>query len=408
MGRVKARRGRRHPIQHPKLKVVVLSGPATSGSNVSLARDVQLAKAAVLYSDEVELVSPGAEMIGSLLQLAAAGPDALIDLLSAFDRKTLAYLNGGREVPESFTDNLRLVLALDDDALDTLGALTGTDVAGLKALAGDTRAKIDVVVSGLQDTAARMFEDSGAAELAVAIERGLVTVRPIMSAADSTSSADLTAAYAECLKELIADPRSALLMDETMAALARAMVTEGIVIPSPVGTSRSTEALLGGGLIVRLPALDVAPMKELLDLRSDLDGPLVRYRTGVASLSGRLSSGPFDLESEEAVDHLFQSVVLPAVDEIRAEMSAHGLVRDIARHWATDARSVALATVGPVLAGGVAHVADLSQAVMALPALGALGQAAVNAGLTRSARRADVEKREFFYLYELGRRLEAD
>ena len=93
MGRVKARRGRRHPIQHPKLKVVVLSGPATSGSNVSLARDVQLAKAAVLYSDEVELVSPGAEMIGSLLQLAAAGPDALIDLLSAFDRKTLAYLN---------------------------------------------------------------------------------------------------------------------------------------------------------------------------------------------------------------------------------------------------------------------------------------------------------------------------
>ena len=68
MGRVKTKRGRRHPIEPPRLKVAVVTSPASSESNVNLARDVQLAKAAVLYADEVELISPGTEIIASLVQ----------------------------------------------------------------------------------------------------------------------------------------------------------------------------------------------------------------------------------------------------------------------------------------------------------------------------------------------------
>lgn len=405
MGRVKAKRGRRHPIEVPRVKVAVVTSPASSDSNVNLARDVQLAKAAVLYADEVELVSPGTEMIASVVQLAVSGPDGVLELLSGLDPSTLAYLNGGTEVPESVIGNFRLLLAMDDDSLDALGSLTGRDVTELKTLAEDARIQVDQLVVQLQTTARRMFEVSGASELAVAIEEGLVTVRPVMAAAESTRSSDMTEAYAKCLKELIADPRSALLMDEMMGSLARAMVDEGVATPSSVAILRSSEALLGGGFLIRLPALDVAPMTELLDLRRDLGGPLSRYRSGVANLASRLSSGPFDPEVEEWVDHLFVSTVVPAVHEIREEMSAHGLVRDMARHWATDARSVALATVGPALAGGVAHAVDLANAIVALPVIGSLGQAAVSAGVERSRLRDEVQRREFFYVYELDRRL---
>lgn len=405
MGRVKTKRGRRHPIKPTMVKVAVVTSPASSDSNVNLARDVRLAKAAVLYADEVELISPGTEMIASLVQLAVAGPDAVVELLSELDESTLTYLNGGRAVPKSVIENFRLLMAMDDESLETLGSLTGNDFTELRALAGDARTQVDGVVTQLRETAQRMFEDSGASELAVAIEEGLVTVRPIMATAGSTRSSDLTEAYAKCLKELIADPRSALLMDEMMGSLARAMIDEGVATPSSVATRRSSEALLGGGFLIRLPALNVAPMNELLDLRRDLDGSLTRYRSGVANLTARLSTGPFDAEAEEAVDHIFGAVVVPAVDEIREEMSAHGLVRDIARHWATDARSVALATIGPVLAGGVVQAADLTQAVVALPVIGSVGQAAINAGLERSRQRRDAQRREFFYLYELDRRL---
>ena len=162
MGRVKTKRGRRHPIEPPRLKVAVVTSPASSESNVNLARDVQLAKAAVLYADEVELISPGTEIIASLVQLAVAGPDAVVELLSALDESTLSYLNGGREVPESVIENFRLLMAMDDELLETLGSLTGTDATELKALAGDARTQVDGMATQLQETAQRMFKDSGA------------------------------------------------------------------------------------------------------------------------------------------------------------------------------------------------------------------------------------------------------
>lgn len=297
------------------MKVTVVTGSASSGSNVDLERDVQL---------------------------AIAGPDAVSELLSALDDSTLADLNGGREVPESAIENFRLLMAMDDESLDALTSLTGTDVIELKSIAGDGRTQVDGVVTQLRDTAERMFEDSGASDLAVAVEEGLVTVRPIMATAGSTLSSDVTDAYAKCLIELIADPRSALLLDEMMGSLARAMIDEGVATPSSVATRRSSEALLGSGFLTRLPAPDA--------------------------------------EAEEAVAHLIGTVVVPAVDEIREEMSAHGLVRDIAGHWAADARSVAL------------------------PMIGSVGQAALNTGLERSRRRGDVERRKYSYLYELDSR----
>ena len=153
MGRVKTKRGRRHPIEPPRLKVAVVTSPASSESNVNLARDVQLAKAAVLYADEVELISPGTEIIASLVQLAVAGPDAVVELLSALDESTLSYLNGGREVPESVIENFRLLMAMDDELLETLGSLTGTDATELKALAGDARTQVDGMATQLQETA---------------------------------------------------------------------------------------------------------------------------------------------------------------------------------------------------------------------------------------------------------------
>lgn len=62
---MKARRGRRRPIVDPVLRVAVVTAPSTRDRVVALQEDVKLTKAAILYADEVQLVSPGAEMLGA-------------------------------------------------------------------------------------------------------------------------------------------------------------------------------------------------------------------------------------------------------------------------------------------------------------------------------------------------------
>src|SRR3954469_4015450 len=48
------------------LKVVIATTPDRGSDGPSLQRDITLVKAALLYADEVELVSPGAAMLGSM------------------------------------------------------------------------------------------------------------------------------------------------------------------------------------------------------------------------------------------------------------------------------------------------------------------------------------------------------
>jgi hypothetical protein len=60
------------------VRIAILTGP---GSDVAglLSSEIRLCKAALLYGDAVTLYSPNALMLGSVEQLATAGPEARID-----------------------------------------------------------------------------------------------------------------------------------------------------------------------------------------------------------------------------------------------------------------------------------------------------------------------------------------
>jgi hypothetical protein len=73
----------------PPTKLAVGTYPDSGGHNVSVRRDVELVKAALLYADEIELISPGAAMLGSVVGMAAAGADGLIEMMLTFDDETV-------------------------------------------------------------------------------------------------------------------------------------------------------------------------------------------------------------------------------------------------------------------------------------------------------------------------------
>jgi hypothetical protein len=64
------------PSRPRPLKVVIATTPHRGATGVSLERDVTLVKSALLYADEVELVSPGAAMLGSVASVASAARQA--------------------------------------------------------------------------------------------------------------------------------------------------------------------------------------------------------------------------------------------------------------------------------------------------------------------------------------------
>lgn len=74
------------------LKIVVATGPEQNAEGITVQTDVRLVRAALLYADEVELISPSALMIASVANASTQGPDFLFELMETLDDDTLRHL----------------------------------------------------------------------------------------------------------------------------------------------------------------------------------------------------------------------------------------------------------------------------------------------------------------------------
>jgi hypothetical protein len=365
-----------------------------------------LVKAALLYADEVQLVSPAAAMLGSMAFVADRGGSGLFEVLQALDDKTLRNI-AGRDLP----DNWR-------ELLPALGLLSNLNpgqllaVPGLEELAEQVAALDTGMRGAVADFSAKTEEvlaEAGAGELVPAIDAGVLTLSPAGLATDMTGAGDMLSNFLDIVKAHLADPRSRLMFDDDLAGLVREMIREGIVEPHHLTIAHAGQAAVGSGLVTRLPAFIASPMAELLDLRRDLHAPLTTYRAAVAKMADRLTTKAYQPENAAELDDLWIADVEPALVRMRDEMTQHGLIRELAREVAVGPDLLVRAATGPgtyigldatsALSGWAAAAAGAAAGAVAL---GQMGARAVQRG--KEARK-QTEQHDLFYLFELDRRL---
>ena len=134
------------------LRVSIITSPKSEFGGPVLHRDVELVKAAVLYADEVELVSPGAAMLGAVAGLAEGGLPALLQLLGSLDDETLSHLNHGKSMPDNFREMLPLLPAMMDPDFARLAGIED-DVKGVAAHVDDAQSQLTEVAESLISSA---------------------------------------------------------------------------------------------------------------------------------------------------------------------------------------------------------------------------------------------------------------
>lgn len=384
--------------------MVIATTPHRGATGVSLERDITLVKAAMLYADEVELVSPGAAMLGSVAYVATRGEAGLLELLQRLDPDTVRALGGPTP------DRMRTVVPL-------LGLLRSLDPALLRAVAGKEAAdQLAALREGMTQSAEQfsarteeLLTAAGAGELVPALDAGVLTLSTAGLAEDVTGAGDMLVNFLDLVKAHLANPRSRLMFDDDLAGLVRAMIREGVVDPHHLAVTHAGQAAVGSGLVARLPAFVAPPMTEILDLRRDLHASLASYRAAVVRLADRLTTKAYEPDSAAELDDLWTSDVEPALVRMREELAQHGLVRELAREAATAPDLFVRALAGPGTYLGLEAVTELSgwaaAAASAAAASVAIGQTVAKAAQRGGAERAKTAQHELFYLFELDRRL---
>lgn len=386
--------------------LAVITGVSNGGDTVSVHHEIELVKASLLYADTIEVLSLGNQIVREVNKFAAGDANNMWELLGALDDETLRHLGPNLDV-DTFRQVLPL-LAADPAALRAFASLD-PEMAQLSELADMLDQSKEMANSSMvemRQVTEQMRVDSGVAELETVLDQKLVRFNENVTIGEDTDA--VIASFIDELKRYLQDPTKFVLLDATMASLARSLIDEGHVRLPERAVSNASEAVLGTGILARLPAFTTAPLDEVVDLRRDLDEPLGRYRRKVSRLRSELRTGPFDQHIEAEVDALWRNEVDPAIVEIRQAMADHGLVREILRSLSGNISDF---VKGVGLPAGVtvfsANMLDLSTAVTAsLAGTAAAAPTVAEAVRNRQEGRAAARANDLYYLYEVNRQLQ--
>jgi hypothetical protein len=272
------------------------------------------------------------------------------------------------------------------------------------------------VVAEFQEILTRMDSDSGASELRRPMSAGLLRLvelsgtdtglaAAVQTAAGSSAGAETfdgaVWAWTERVIDLLQDESQRVILDPAAIDIVQSFVDSGLLNVSEAGAERSRAAHLGAGFIGRLPAFPEAPFDELLDLRSELAGPLARYRGAVVRMARSLTTSPFERAIHADADDLWTAAVAPALADIEDAMTEHGLVRELARRAREDARRIVMTGSGLLL--GLQQLGHLSTTISSAVAVGGVGADIVGRAINqREFAVSESRRAELFYLYRLG------
>jgi hypothetical protein len=348
-------------VDPSKLTVAIVAlGNAVTAGKVELRSELSLARSSILYADEILMFSPWADLAKESIAL----------------RETLH----GPEIWGTLAANpeLRDRLAGSPETARILGEIA--------SIASTNETERDYEVT----------------ELKSAEVRGQLRHVSLMRKGHEDEEGTFLSRLLDEMIPLLEEPSVHAVFDVRAAAVFRNLSKSDARLAAATLGQRNREAELGAGLIARLPAFPDAPIDALLDLKSDLAGPLLRYRSAIHKLEAGLTQELASPEIDAEIQTEWRGTVAPALQDIEDELTDHGFVRELARASSTSARDLVIS--GASLSIALATVGQIAASISA--AAGAAGmatQATARALVDRASNRRSLGKSDFYYLYEVGR-----
>lgn len=373
-----------------------------------------LIKPAVLYGDRVRIHSPAAALLHGVTQFA--------DLTDPADQLA-AIVQVAQQAPSALGVDFDLSAASGLEAFLRMTPRERRTIARLSNATAEVQ-EMERMIGGLREIWERdmpraidqILETTGGGDLIDAVRAGAVEVSPLgaLGATDHVVNSVVAASetgraqeldpvldgFLEAIVDTISAPGRFPLLDADAAALVQSMEREALVAFDPSTAARSSEIHGAARFMAFLPSFPDLALSEVLDLKKELEAPLLRFRAEMAALSKEFSR-PIDERFALEVEDAWRERVAPALAEIRETLAEHGLLREVASVAQGDLKAI-FAEAGGVVVTSHLDLLRLSGLMTlgvatAIPSLHILGKA-VNQRLIAERQ---VRKQGFYFLHKV-------
>lgn len=267
---------------------------AENNGNVDLTSEVRLLKTALMYADQVNFVSLASSVLVQSLNPISTIPND--DLFAA--------------LISQFSNDLKpaydMYLQLQEKSRKSKQELASFE--GLEDLFG--KAKIH-----LYEEIENMAAEHGLDQLIGPYQSGILDFTPF-DVSVGNFPYNIGPQYLEQVSQAIFSGETFLMVDKLTGELVDSAIQLGQLQPSSVSLSNSKHVALATELLRRLPRLEDASVDEILDIRKELEKPLIRFRSAIVKFSREIESAGWDSDFPFEANQVFIEHVQPAIQEI--------------------------------------------------------------------------------------------
>lgn len=270
-------------------------------------------------------------------------------------------------------------------------------------------------LTNIRDHWADMRSEPAAQSLLEAMNSGLLEIHRFKSlfnrmTQEPLSGEEVAMDYITAVSAAASDAQTYPMFDEDTSDIMSSRIASGEFGLSSAATNRGKETALAADLLARLPLFERASVREIIDIRRELEKPLRSFRSAMIKFSDQIQSAPWDKDFAQDADRVFRSEVAPAVLALEGEEKSNSFLNTLTAKVADKSIQVGSAVTASAAISALA-VRMLNLPLADVAALAA-GPAIVAGGVAFSAykewkeQQRDTEGNSLFFYYRAGELLE--
>lgn len=293
------------------LHITVAAAPSPDFGNPRiLDHDLRLIKASVLYADRVKLCSMAAWMVTSFYLIGN------LPFNDAQQVETIISISAA--IAPNNPD-----IAKTLPQLQNIGKLFSRNPITLTRKEREKKSEFKKVLRGIWSNLQNTFNNGvgnvGFSEIELAAKEGILEIHPF---SNTVGTDELTHEYLAVVQDMLSSSLTHPMLDEQTSNIVRLALEEGKMTTGNRSVKNSKQIGLVADLFDRLPVFDIK-MDELLDLRSELQKPLIHFRAKMLNLSKNIETASWDKDFEYDVQDTVQTEIEPALSEIEDKLKSN-------------------------------------------------------------------------------------
>jgi hypothetical protein len=260
-----------------------------------------------------------------------------------------------------------------------------------------------------KNLAKRLIDEGGGEGVVHAVDLGLLRIHefesPLRRLFHDKERNDLLLEYIVAVSDLISNAQTYPLFDEDTSELITTGIREGLIPVSASAISRGKEIGLTADLLSRLPLFPNATVKEILDIRQELEIPLLRFRSGIIQFSQQMQNAAWDEDFPFDAELVFRRDVTPAVLDIEEAVRSNRFLTELAFKFIEKPFAAGTITAGTALSTLAMKMSNLPVGAVAALAVGpalVAGSIVYDTYKKWREKQRDLEQNSLFFYYRAG------